>query len=109
LNFVGFQTQLQFKIAENFLLKITNVLLQLLRDILSGVFYQLCVNRFDHQRSRPNVNVCAVEENLEEELLLNQYSIISFQYKEAQSCIFVRNTSFLGFYCVNMGTFGVQI
>jgi len=38
------------------------------RDIISEVCYQRYVKRFEHQKGRPNVNVCAAEENLEEEL-----------------------------------------
>jgi len=47
---------------------LTNVLLQLVSDIINGVCYQRHVKRFEHQKGRPNVNVCAAEENLEEQL-----------------------------------------
>ena len=60
---------------------ITNVLLQLVRDIINGVCYQRYQKYLEQQKGRANVNVCAAEENLEEELYLNQYSILSFQSK----------------------------
>jgi len=42
---------------------ITNVLLQLVRDIINGDCYQ----RYEQQKGRPDVNICTAEENLEEE------------------------------------------
>jgi len=39
-----------------------------MRDIINGVRYQRYVKRLEQQKGLPNVNVCAVEENLEEEL-----------------------------------------
>jgi len=47
---------------------ITNVLLQLVRDITIGVCYQRHEKRLEEQKDHPDVNVCAAEENLEEEL-----------------------------------------
>ena len=47
---------------------ITNVLLQLVRDVINGVCYQRYEKRHEQQKSRPDVNVRAAEENLEEEL-----------------------------------------
>jgi len=47
---------------------ITNVLLQLVRDIINGVCYQRYERRLEQQKGRPKVNVCAAEENLEKEL-----------------------------------------
>jgi len=47
---------------------ITNVLLQLVRDIISGVCYQRYEKRLEQQKGRPDVNVCVGEESLEEEL-----------------------------------------
>jgi len=38
------------------------------RDIFNGVFYQRYEKRLEQQNGRPNVNVCAAEETLEEEL-----------------------------------------
>jgi len=46
----------------------TNVLLQLVRDIINGVCYQCYIKPLEQQKSRPSVNVCTAEENLEEEL-----------------------------------------
>jgi len=51
------------------------------RDIINGVCYQRYQKYLEQQKGRANVNVCAAEENLEEELYLNQYSILSFQSK----------------------------
>jgi len=45
-----------------------NVLLQLVRDIINGVCNQRYENRVEQQKGRPNVNLCATEENVEEEL-----------------------------------------
>jgi len=59
---------------------ITNVLLQLVRDVINGVCCQRYEKRLEQQKGRPNVNDCAAEENFEEELQLNQYSILSFQF-----------------------------
>ena len=47
---------------------ITNVLLQLVRDIINGVCYQRCEKRLEQRKGRPYVIVCAAEENLEDEL-----------------------------------------
>jgi len=47
---------------------ITNVLLQLVKDIIHGVCYQRYEKRLQQQKGRPNVNVCAAEKNLEQEL-----------------------------------------
>ena len=55
---------------------ITNIFLQLVRDVINGGCYQRYEKRLEQQKGRPNVNVCAAEETLEEELLLNQYSIV---------------------------------
>jgi len=38
------------------------------RDLINGVFYQRYEKRLEQQKSRPDVNVRAAEENLEEEL-----------------------------------------
>jgi len=46
---------------------ITNVLLQLLRDIINGICCQGNGKRLEQQKDRPNVNICVAEENLEEE------------------------------------------
>jgi len=46
------------------------------RGVINGVCYQRYEKPLEEQKGRPNVNVCAAEENLEEELQLNQYSII---------------------------------
>ena len=47
---------------------ITNVLLQLVGDIINGVCYQGCEKRLEQQKDRPNVSVWAAEESWEEEL-----------------------------------------
>jgi len=47
---------------------LTNVLLQLLRDITNGACYQRYEKRLEQQKGHPDVNVRAAEENLEEEL-----------------------------------------
>ena len=61
---------------------ITNVPLQLVRDIINGDCYQRYEKRYEQQKGRHDVNVCAAEENLEEELQYNQISIrLSFQFK----------------------------
>jgi len=40
-----------------------------MRDIINGVCYQRYEKRLDQQQKRrPNINVCAAEDNLEEEL-----------------------------------------
>jgi len=46
------------------------------RDLIDGVCYQRYEKGLEQQKSRPDLNVRAAEENLEEELWLNQYSII---------------------------------
>jgi len=46
---------------------LTNLLSQLLIHIINGVCCQRCEKRLE-QHSRPNVNVCAAEATLEEEL-----------------------------------------
>jgi len=38
------------------------------RDVINGVCYQRYEKRHEQQKSRPDVNVRAAEENLEEEL-----------------------------------------
>ena len=47
---------------------LTNVLVQLVKDIIHGVCFQRYEKRLQQQKRRPNVNVCAAEKNLEEEL-----------------------------------------
>ena len=47
---------------------ITNVLLQLVRDIINGVCYQRYEKRLEQQKRHPNANICSSEENMEEEL-----------------------------------------
>jgi len=44
------------------------VLLQLVRDIINGVYSQRYEKRLEQQKGRPNVNVYAAEDNSEEEL-----------------------------------------
>jgi len=39
-----------------------------LKDIINGVCYQRYEKRLGQQKGRPDVNVCAAEEHLEEEL-----------------------------------------
>jgi len=46
------------------------------RHVINGVCYQRYEKRLEQQKCRPDVNVRAAEENLEEKLELNQYSII---------------------------------
>ena len=67
LYFYGILDPIAVQDCKKFPSLITNVLLQLLRDIISGVCYQRYEKRLE-QKSRPSVDVCAVEENLEEEL-----------------------------------------
>ena len=50
---------------------------------ISERYHRVCYQRYENVLSNrkvvqlgPNVNVCASEKNLEEELLLNQYSIV---------------------------------
>jgi len=50
---------------------ITNVPLQLVRDIINGDCYQRYEKRYEQQKCRPDVDVRTVEENLEEELQYN--------------------------------------
>jgi len=45
---------------------ITNVLLQLVRDIIYEVCYQRYEKRVEQQKGVQNFNVCVAEENLEE-------------------------------------------
>jgi len=59
---------LHFTIAQNFLVLTRNVLLQLVRDLIDGVCYQRYEKGLEQQKSRPDLNVRAAEENLEEEL-----------------------------------------
>ena len=66
--FVGFQIPLLFNIAKKLPSLITNVLLQLVRDIIKGVCYQRYEKRLEQEKDHPDVNVCATEEDLEEEL-----------------------------------------
>jgi len=47
---------------------LTNVLLQLVRDVINIICYQRYKNRLEQQKGRPNVNVCTAEQNLEEKL-----------------------------------------
>jgi len=47
---------------------ITNVLLQLLKDIINGVCYQRYEKRLEQQKGLPNDYVCVAEENFKEEL-----------------------------------------
>jgi len=64
-----------------------NVLLQLVRDIINGVCYQRYGKRLEQQqKGRPNINVCAAEENLEKKLKLHQYSIIVYNQISALIC-----------------------
>jgi len=46
----------------------TNVLAELVKDIINGVCYQRYEKRLEQQKGRPNVKVCPAEENLEERL-----------------------------------------
>ena len=62
--FVGFQIPLQFKVQHSLL---TNILLQLVRDIINGICCQGYEKHLEQQKVRPNVNICVAEENLEEE------------------------------------------
>jgi len=57
---------LQLKIAQNCSSK-TNVLLQLVRDIINGVCYKHYEEHLEQQKGLPNGNVCAAKENMEEE------------------------------------------
>ena len=51
--------------------------LQFVRDIIRGVQYQRYDKRLEQQKGRrPNVHFCTTQKHLEEELYLNQYSII---------------------------------
>jgi len=43
-------------------------LVQLERDIISGVYFQRYEKRLEQQKGIPNLNACDVEENLEEYL-----------------------------------------
>jgi len=47
---------------------ITNVLVQLVKDIIHGVCFQRYEKRLEQQKGHPNVKVCPAEENLEERL-----------------------------------------
>ena len=50
---------------------ITNVLLQLVRDIINGVCYQRCENVLSNRKVvhfGPSVDFCPAEKNMEEEL-----------------------------------------
>ena len=47
---------------------LTNVLVQLVKDIIHGVCFQRYEKRLEQQKGRPNVKVCPAEENLEERL-----------------------------------------
>ena len=51
-----------------FLSSITNVFIQLVRDINNGVCYHCYEERLEQQKGRLNVNVGAAEENLEESI-----------------------------------------
>jgi len=42
--------------------------LQLVREVINGVYYQRYEKRLEQQKSCPDVNVRDAEENLEEEL-----------------------------------------
>jgi len=42
----------------------------------SSLHYQRYEKRLEQQKGHPDVNVCAAEENFQEELSLNQYPII---------------------------------
>jgi len=44
------------------------VLLQLVRDITNGVCHQRYEKRLEQKKGHPDVDVCAAEENVEEEL-----------------------------------------
>jgi len=46
------------------------------RDIISGACHQRYAKCLVQQKGRPMFDFCAAEENLEEELYLNQYSIV---------------------------------
>ena len=54
--------------------------------------------------SSANVDVCAAEESLEEELKLNQYSINYRFNSNKHTTMFLFVTGFPGFYCTNMGS-----
>ena len=47
---------------------ITNVLVQLVKDIINEVCHQRYEKCLQQQKGRPNVKVCPAEENLEERL-----------------------------------------
>jgi len=50
---VGFWIPLQFKIAQKFLVYITNALLQSLKDIVNGICYQRYEKHLEQQKGRP--------------------------------------------------------
>jgi len=63
---------------------ITNLLLQLVRDIINvnGVCYQRYDKRLEQQKGRPNVNICAAEENLEQKLYL--LSVFDYHFNSSK-------------------------
>ena len=65
-NFCGVLGPAAAQECTNFPSLVTNVPLQLLRDIINGVCYQHCEKRLEQQKGRPN-DLWAAEENLEEE------------------------------------------
>ena len=67
-NFCGILDPAAVQDCTKFPSLITNVLLQLVRDIINGVYSQRYEKRLEQQKGRPNVNVYAAEDNSEEEL-----------------------------------------
>jgi len=55
---------------------ITKVLLQVVRDIIDRMCYQRYEKCLEQQKGRPNCNVCAAKENVEEELPVFDYRFI---------------------------------
>ena len=59
-----------------------------MRDIISEVCYLRYKEGLEQKKGRPNVNVCVAEENLEDEIYLNQYSIIILNQINTLICFY---------------------
>ena len=74
--FCGILDRATFQDCTKFPSFITNVLLQLLRDIINGVCYQRYEKHFEQKKGSANVNVSVEQENVEEELYTSVFDDI---------------------------------
>ena len=90
-------------------LLITNVLLQLVRDIINGVCYQRYEKRLEQLKRSSKCKCLRCRGKFGRGTISKSvFDCIVSIHIQAHSYVLVRNTNFLDFYCTNMGFLGVQ-